>query len=626
MSIYDDIKVNLEHTSECSAFANCLNVNFEKPFMVLGLIGAVLLIVYQSLGRYIFAKYFPTMHIPFWTEELARFLFIGSTYSAIPLTVKNRENIRVDVVYDKFSPRWRSILWMYSDIAFIVMAGSIFYTSLGYIHMQWEFEQQTAALRIPYYIPYAILPIGFGLMVVRLIQDIFVELKVSYFKDFCIALLLIAVSIAPIYVIEDLNVLALLFGYFVLLLVLGVPISICLGLATLATIIGADSLPIDYIAQVPFIAIDSLPIMAIPFFIAAGVLMGAGGLSKRLLNLADYFMGSLPGGIALVSIAASMFFAAISGSGPATVAAIGMITIPAMIERGYDKFFAGVVVAAAGAIGVMIPPSNPFVVYGVTAQQSIGSLFMGGIIPGILTGLALMVYTYFYSKKKGWKGIPREKNTKELIKVLWDAKWALLVPVIILGGIYGGIMTPTEAAAVAAFYGLIAGMFLYGELTFKSLGDYLSEAVTSSSAIIILIAMATLFGNIMAIESVPESIAELMLSFSNNKYVILIIINIFLLFVGTFMEALAAIVILTPVLLPVMIQLGVNPVHFGIIMVVNLAIGFVTPPVGVNLFVAGTITGCKLTDLAVAVVPLLIIMVAVLLLITYIPAIPMCLV
>lgn len=626
MSIYDDIKVNLEHTSECSAFANCLNVNFEKPFMVLGLIGAVLLIVYQSLGRYIFAKYFPTMHIPFWTEELARFLFIWSTYSAIPLTVKNRENIRVDVVYDKFSPRWRSILWMYSDIAFIVMAGSIFYTSLGYIHMQWEFEQQTAALRIPYYIPYAILPIGFGLMVVRLIQDIFVELKVSCFKDFCIALLLIAVSIAPIYVIEDLNVLALLFGYFVLLLVLGVPISICLGLATLATIIGADSLPIDYIAQVPFIAIDSLPIMAIPFFIAAGVLMGAGGLSKRLLNLADYFMGSLPGGIALVSIAASMFFAAISGSGPATVAAIGMITIPAMIERGYDKFFAGVVVAAAGAIGVMIPPSNPFVVYGVTAQQSIGSLFMGGIIPGILTGLALMVYTYFYSKKKGWKGIPREKNTKELIKVLWDAKWALLVPVIILGGIYGGIMTPTEAAAVAAFYGLIAGMFLYGELTFKSLGDYLSEAVTSSSAIIILIAMATLFGNIMAIESVPESIAELMLSFSNNKYVILIIINIFLLFVGTFMEALAAIVILTPVLLPVMIQLGVNPVHFGIIMVVNLAIGFVTPPVGVNLFVAGTITGCKLTDLAVAVVPLLIIMAAVLLLITYIPAIPMCLV
>lgn len=626
MSIYDDIKVELEHTSECSAFANCLNVNFEKPFMIVGLVGAVLLIVYQSLGRYIFARYFPTMHIPFWTEELARFMFIWATYSAIPLTIKNRENIRVDVVYDKFSPRWRSILWMYADLAFIVMAGSIFYTSLGYIHMQWEFEQETAALRIPYYIPYAILPLGFGLMVIRLIQDIWAELKTSSFRDLFIAIVLIAVSVAPVYLFEDLNVLGLLFGYFILLLVLGVPISICLGLATLATIIGADSLPIDYIAQVPFTSIDSLPIMAIPFFIVAGVLMGAGGLSKRLLNLADYFMGSLPGGIALVSIAASMFFAAISGSGPATVAAIGMITIPAMIERGYDKFFAGVVVAAAGAIGVMIPPSNPFVVYGVTAQQSIGSLFMGGIVPGILTGLALMVYTYFYSKKKGWKGIDREKNFRELVKVVWDAKWALLVPVIILGGIYGGIMTPTEAAAVAALYGFIAGMFLYGELTFKSLGDYLAEAVTSSAAIIILIAMATLFGNIMAIESVPESIAELILSISNNKYVILIIINIFLLFVGTFMEALAAIVILTPVLLPVMIQIGVNPVHFGIIMVVNLAIGFVTPPVGVNLFVASTITNCKLTDLAVAVVPLLILMIAVLVLITYVPAIPMCLV
>lgn len=626
MSIYDSIKVDLEHTSECAAFADCLNVNFEKPFMIIGLVGAVLLIVYQSLGRYVFAKYFPAMHIPFWTEELARFMFIWSMYFAIPLTIKHRENIRVDVIYDKFSPKWRGILWIYSDLAFIVMAGSIFYTSLGYIQMQWEFEQETAALRIPYYIPYAILPLGFGLMVIRLIQDISVELKTSSYADFFSAVFLIVLSIAPVYLFEELNVLVLLFGYFILLLVLGVPVSICLGLATLATVIGADSLPIDYIAQVPFTSVDSLPIMAIPFFIAAGVLMGAGGLSKRLLDLADYFIGSLPGGIALVSIAASMFFAAISGSGPATVAAIGMITIPAMIERGYDKFFAGVVVAAAGAIGVMIPPSNPFVVYGVTAQQSIGSLFMGGIVPGVLTGLALMVYTYFYSKKKGWKGIDREKSVKELIKVLWEAKWALLVPVIILGGIYGGIMTPTEAAAVAALYGLFAGMFLYGELTFKRLGDYLAQAAASSAAIIILIAMATLFGNIMAIESVPESIAAFILSVSNNKIAVLIIINAFLLFVGTFMEALAAIVILTPVLLPIVTQLGVNPVHFGVIMVVNLAIGFITPPVGVNLFVSGTITGCKLMDLAGAVVPLLILMIAVLLLITYAPAICMCLV
>ncbi len=243
MSIYDSIKVDLEHTSECGAFADCLNVNFEKPFMIIGLVGAVLLIVYQSLGRYVFAKYFPAMHIPFWTEELARFMFIWSMYFAIPLTIKHRENIRVDVIYDKFSPKWRGILWMYSDLAFIVMAGSIFYTSLGYIHMQWEFEQETAALRIPYYIPYAILPLGFGLMVIRLIQDISVELKTSSYADFFSAVFLIVLSIAPVYLFEELNVLVLLFGYFILLLVLGVPVSICLGLATLATVIGADSLP-----------------------------------------------------------------------------------------------------------------------------------------------------------------------------------------------------------------------------------------------------------------------------------------------------------------------------------------------------------------------------------------------
>lgn len=626
MAYLGDIMPKNEKNVSCNAFLNCLDINFEKPIMVLGLVVAIFLIVYQSIGRYIFAKFFPSIHIPFWTEELARFTFIWSSYAAIPLTIKNRENIRVDIIYDKLSTRWQGIIWLFTDIAFIIMASCVFYTSLSYLYMQWEFEQYTAALRIPYYIPYAILPLAFGVMVIRLLQDMYIQLKVSSYSDLCIAILLVFIAISPIYLLEDLSILWLLFGYFVFLLFCGVPISICLGLATLATIIGAESLPIDYIAQVPFTAIDSLPIMAIPFFITAGVLMGAGGLSKRLLNLADYMLGSFPGGIALVSIVASMFFAAISGSGPATVAAIGMITVPAMIERGYNKFFAGAVVAAAGAIGVMIPPSNPFVVYGVTAQQSIGALFMGGIVPGILTGLALMIYTYFYCKKKGWRGIDREKNTKELLHVIWDAKWALLVPVIILGGIYGGIMTPTEAAAVAALYGLLAGMFFYRELTFHSLGQFLSEAVSSSASIIILIAMATLFGNIMAIESVPESIAEFMLSISNNKIVILLIINVFLLFVGTFMEALAAIVILTPVLLPVVMQLGVNPIHFGVIMVVNLAIGFVTPPVGVNLFVASTITNCKLTDLAVSIIPLLCIMIFVLLLITYIPALPMCLV
>jgi C4-dicarboxylate transporter DctM subunit len=321
-----------------------------------------------------------------------------------------------------------------------------------------------------------------------------------------------------------------------------------------------------------------------------------------------------------------MFFAAISGSGPATVAAIGTLTIPAMIERGYDKLFAGAIVACAGAIGVMIPPSNPFVVYGVSAQVSISKLFMGGIIPGVMTGVALMLVTYFYSKKRGWQGVPRERSLGSFVKAFWDAKWALMVPVIILGGIYGGLMTPTEAAAVSAFYGLIIGVFVYRELNLGNLGACFMEACSTSAIVIILMSMATIFGNIMTIEQVPATIAAAMLSLTENKIMILLMINVLLLIVGTFMEALAAIVILVPILLPIVIKVGVDPVHFGIIMVVNLAIGFITPPVGVNLFVASGIANAKIEQMARVAMPLLFTMIVVLLLITYIPAIPLLLV
>jgi C4-dicarboxylate transporter DctM subunit len=516
--------------------------------------------------------------------------------------------------------------WIMVDIAFLALSSVILYTSFGYLGMQLEYAQYTAALRIPYYIPYIILPLGFGLMVLRLLQDLVAQVQRSGLNLTVLACVLCGIIAFPIFYAKDVDVLTLLFGYFVVFLVIGVPIAICLGLATLATIICADTLPVNYIAQIPFTSIDSMPIMAIPFFIAGGVFMGAGGLSKRLLTLADYMLGSLPGGIALASIGASMFFAAISGSGPATVAAIGMLTIPAMIERGYDKLFACSVVAAAGCIGVMIPPSNPFVVYGITAQASIGKLFLGGIIPGILTGLVLMLYTYLYSKKRGWKGVDQKRSPTLLVRAIWDAKWALLVPVIVLGGIYGGIMTPTEAAAVAAVYGIVAGLWIYKELNLRSFLDSVVDAGSSSAAIIFLIALATLFGNIMAIEGVPEKMARIILSISDDKIIVLLMINLFLLFVGTFMEALAAIVILTPVLLPVVQKLGVDPVHFGIIMVVNLAIGFVTPPVGVNLFVASGIGKTKIAELGIAILPMLGLMIAVLLLITYIPAVPMILV
>lgn len=279
---------------------------------------------------------------------------------------------------------------------------------------------------------------------------------------------------------------------------------------------------------------------------------------------------------------------------------------------------AAAVVASAGAIRVMIPPSNPFVVYGVAGQASVGKLFLAGITPGIITGLALMLVAYGIAKKKGWRGAPRERTLKTFGKAVWTAKGALLVPVIVLGGIYGGIMTPTEAAAVAALYGLLVGLFVYRELTWRSLWTCCVESARTS-AIIMLMAMATLFGNVMTLEQVPERIAGAILSFTENRIAILLLINLLLLWVGTFMEALAAIVILTPILLPLVLKVGVDPIHFGVIMVVNLAIGFVTPPVGVNLFVASGITNVKIEQVSRAALPFLAAMLTVLAFVTFVP-------
>lgn len=615
-----------------------INENFEKIFLVAGLLAIIFTITFQTLYRYVIVYFFENASSAVWTEEISRYIFIWISYLALSVAITKRSSIRVDIIYDKLSERWQNISWIVVDLCFLLLTVILCITGWDQIERLLKYPQFTTALHMPYLIPYLILPLGFGLMSIRLIQDIVKQCRICGTKDSLIGFLATLVLGLPIYPIllalyvpsvpvlyDYLNPLPVLFGYFFVLLVVGVPVAISLGLSTLATVICAETLPIEYLAQTAFTSIDSFPIMAIPFFIAAGVFMGAGGLSNRLLRLADQMLGGLYGGMALTTVATCMFFGAISGSGPATVAAIGALTIPAMIERGYNKFFAGAIVAAAGSIGVMIPPSNPFVVYGVSAQVSIGDLFIGGIVPGILTGFVLMVFAYFYSKKMGWKGEANERTFKKLFNAVWDAKWALMVPIIVLGGIYGGIMTPTEAAAVAAFYGLIVGVFIYKQLNFCTLVRCCIESAETSATIIILMAMATLFGNIMTIEDVPGTIARTILELTNNKIVILLLINILLLLVGIFMEALAAIVILTPILLPVVVSVGVSPLHFGIIMVVNLAIGFITPPVGVNLFVASGVAQVKLTELSKSVIPMILLMIAVLLVITYIPAVPLCL-
>ncbi|NEU30838.1 TRAP transporter large permease [bacterium LRH843] len=411
----------------------------------------------------------------------------------------------------------------------------------------------------------------------------------------------------------------ILFGLFALFLFLSVPIGVSMGLATLVTIMYSGSMPLEFLTKELVTSLDSFPLMAVPFFILAGDIMGKGGISDRIINVANSIVGSVTGGFAIASIVTCMFFAAISGSGPATVAAVGGIMIPAMVRRGYDKKFAAAVVASAGSLGVIIPPSIPMVIYGVGGSVSIGDLFIAGIIPGILIGVVLMMYAYYHSKKAGYTGTGVKFSFANVGKAVWDAKWAMLIPVIILGGIYGGIFTPTEAAVVAVVYGLVAGMLLYRELKIKDLPKVLADSALTTATVLIIVGTATAFGRLLTLYQIPNQIAEGLMSVSESPIVIMLLITLLLLIVGCFMDTLAAIIILTPILLPIAINLGYDPVHFGIIMIVNLAIGFITPPLGVNLFVASGISGLSIESLSKAVLPFVIAMLFTLLLIILLP-------
>lgn len=413
----------------------------------------------------------------------------------------------------------------------------------------------------------------------------------------------------------------IMFGSFGLLLLLSVPIGIALALSSIATLLYAHDMPLEFLAQGLVTSVDSFPIMAIPFFILAGEIMGKGGLSKRLIKVAESIVGNIAGGFAMTTIITCFFFAAISGSGPATVAAIGGIMIPAMVQLGYSKQFAAGIVAAAGTLGVIVPPSIPMIVYGVASGTSVGDLFIAGVLPGILIAVLMLIYVYFYARKKGFSGTGEAFSFKRLIRTVWDAKWALIVPVIILGGIYGGFFTPTEAAVVAVVYGLIAGVLLYKELRLKDLYDICRNAALMTATIMLIIGAATAFGKIMIIEQMPAKIAGGMLSISDNPIILISLIVILLLFVGMVMDTTAAIIIFTPLLLPVGIELGFDPVHYGMIIILTLVIGFITPPIGVNLFVASEISGLSIMKISKAIVPYIAIMFLALILIILIPEI-----
>lgn len=414
-----------------------------------------------------------------------------------------------------------------------------------------------------------------------------------------------------------------LFGSMTILLALSLPIGISLGFATALTLVYTDSVPLIMIAQNAFAALDSFPLLAIPFFMLAGSLMSYGGISKRLVTLANAMVGAVIGGLAMITVTACMFFAAISGSGPATVSAIGSFMIPAMKAKKYDDDFAAALTAVAGSIGVIIPPSIPFVIYGVVSGVSVGEMFVSGIIPGIVIGLSLMALSYRIAKKKKY---PRAEKNVAIGHAFKEAWWALMVPVIILGGIYGGIFTPTEAAVVASVYALFIGKYVYKELDFNTIYDAFKDAALVNGATTFMIGLSMSFAAFLAMEQVPARICEWMLSLSSSPAMILLIINILLLTVGCFVDNISSMIILTPILLPIVTKIGIDPVHFGLVMTVALATGFVTPPYGANLFVASAVSGVNMVRLSKAVGPFILVMISCLLLFTYIPSISMSLV
>lgn len=419
---------------------------------------------------------------------------------------------------------------------------------------------------------------------------------------------------------------AFLFITFAVLLFIGTPIAICLGISSMgAMILQGAGRPLDIVLgtlpQLVSAATSKFVLLAIPFFILGGNIMEKAGISQKLIALAQACVGHLRGGVAMVCVIVACFFAAISGSGPATVAALGLILIPAMIKVGYSPAFSAALMATAGAIGVVIPPSITLVVYGSISDTSIGTLFIASVLPGLLMGLALVITALIIGRKSDLEVLPKA-TPQERWKALKEAFWGLMMPIIILGGIYGGIFTPTEAAAVSAVYGLFVGVFIYKTVKWKEFYKILVDSASTTATVMLITAAASIFAYILTRSRIDVAINEALINITGgNKIIFFIIVNIILLIAGCFLDSTSALYIFVPLFVPVANSLGIDLVHLGVVMIVNLAIGLVTPPVGVNLYVACGIAKCSLKEISVAVLPLIAASLIVLLLITYIPAI-----
>jgi C4-dicarboxylate transporter DctM subunit len=412
-------------------------------------------------------------------------------------------------------------------------------------------------------------------------------------------------------------------GILALMLVTGSPISIALGMTVLVFLLGFSSFDmqtVNIISQRLFTGLESFSIMAVPFFVLAGAFLTDGGVAKRIINFAVNMVGWMPGGLAMASVVACAFFATLSGSSPATVMAIGSLMLPAMVQQGYPKGFSTGVIACSGSLGILIPPSIVLIIYAVATSESAGKLFVAGIVPGMLLAMLLMGVTFLYAKKHNFPTIPKA-SLKEVWKSFLDAFWGLMLVVIVMGGIYGGVFTPTEAAAVSAVYAFLCATVIYRTLKLRDVPKVLLHGANTSAMLLYIITNAILFNFLLTSEQIPQALAEWVTHMNLEPWQFLVIVNITLLLAGQFMEPSSIILILAPLFLPIAKALGIDPIHLGVIMTVNMEIGMITPPVGLNLYVASGIAKMGLTDCSKAVWPWLLTMLVFLMLITYVPAI-----
>lgn len=405
---------------------------------------------------------------------------------------------------------------------------------------------------------------------------------------------------------------------FGLLLILGFPIAVILGITTTLSLVFFSNTPLHIITQQLFNALDKFILLAIPFFILAGSIMTRGGISKRLIAFVNALVGWFPGGLAMAGILACIFFAAISGSSPATVVAIGSIMIPALIKAGYGKKFSLGLITVSGSLGIVIPPSIPMILYCLVMNVSVAEMFMAGILPGLLIGLALMAYTFFVAKKNNWR-IETRASLSEIIKTAREGIWALILPFIVLGGIYSGVFTPTEAAAVSVVYALFVEIFVYKEFTVKDITSVCRESAVLSACLLFILSTAMTFIWLLTAEQIPQQLAEIIIQHIHSPWMFLLTVNILFLILGCFMDDVSAMLILAPIFLETLNRYGIDLVHFGVVMVLNIQMGMLTPPFGLNLFVSSGITGEPLIKIAKGVLPFLAIMLLCLLVVTYIP-------